>query len=122
MTEAKPDPKPRSSFLPIFLVTVGLVVCLALVGSVVLMRDCAYCLGLAQFTDSEFQLLNGDLNPNPVSYPFEERFDCDECSGTGRMTLFFRYYFDFRYPRGEPEGEERQLRAREIMQSRNPTP
>ncbi len=86
------------------------------------MRDCAYCLGLAKFTPTDFQRLDGHLEEGAITFPSEEYFDCDECSGTGRMTLFFRYYFDFRYPRSEQEGQERRRRARDIRESRQSTP
>ena len=50
MTEAKPTPKPRSAFLPVLLIVVGLVIVAGVVVAFVPLVECDVCVGLGNVT------------------------------------------------------------------------
>ena len=66
MTEPNPTPKPRSAFLPVMLVVVGLAIVAGVVLVFVPMVECEVCLGAQNVTFHEYttvQLENGLSRP-----------------------------------------------------------
>ena len=93
MTETKPDPKPRSAFLPIMLLVVGLL----LVAGVVLvafvpLKECEWCSGIGIVTLSERSRVSEELYPYAVPNTGRTEDDlawrCAHCQSVGRMTFY----------------------------------
>ena len=53
MTDSKPDPKPRPSFLPIMLL---IVVCAAVMLVLIPFVECENCYGVGKLTDKEMEI------------------------------------------------------------------
>lgn len=88
MTEAKPDPKTRSSFLPIMLLVVGLVVCAGLVAWFAPLVECEACLGLRSFNFQEWKAI---LAPTGgCRFVPGGQWKCEWCEEAGRTTLWRR--------------------------------
>ena len=92
MTEAKPTPKPRSAFLPILLLMVGLAICAGVGLAFVPLVECEACLGMGVVDHEELikvvenrwgsaYALSG-FNNRPQS----ELFPCEWCAMSGRTT------------------------------------
>ena len=82
------DPKPRSSFLPILLLIVGLVVCAGVgVAVFVPMVECEECSGIGKVTAKDAVLLESVTGAQPSGSP------CTWCKGPGRTSLR-KYVFE----------------------------
>ena len=57
MTETKPDPKPRSAFMPIMLIVVGLVIAVGVVVRYVPFFKCEACVGLGTISRGEERIV-----------------------------------------------------------------
>ena len=89
MTDARPDSKPRSAFLPILLLVVGFVICAGMTVFVPLV-DCDVCLGVGSLSGYEFTILN------PTT-PLDDARNlwsiiCEWCDETGKTTLWTKLY------------------------------
>ena len=119
MTEAKPDPKPRSGFRPFPLILAVVVVGAGLVLVIAPVMKCEDCFGLGSVTWGELSL--GSSPP----IPDDRVFRCGRCSASGRASLLLRWMerepnvFPFR-DRDRPMVTEHQLRT--LMKTRNSTP
>ena len=80
------NPKPRSSFLPIMLLIVGLVVCAAVVVAFVPMVECENCLGLGHITQEELQ---GQTNKHVLG-----EWKWEWCEEAGRTTFWRKLFED----------------------------
>ena len=69
-------PKPRSAFIPIMLLIVGVVICAGVVLAFVPLVECDICLGMGSFTES------------PPDFNGWYAWTCDWCSERGVLTLF----------------------------------
>ena len=85
MTEAKPAPKPRSSFVPVMLIVVGLVVCAGVVVvAFVPLVECGGCMGIGSLSKGDFE----HMFPNPGPFYTEDSWECEWCEAEGRTTLW----------------------------------
>jgi len=116
MTESKPDPKPRSAFMPILLIVVGLVICAGVVVAFVPLVDCEGCVGVGTATAAEWHAVVGwDEEDEPYSGP--DIFLCGACFNTGSATLHVKLS-------REPDGHVGEYVEvwEEIKQNRQSTP
>ena len=92
MTDAMPDPKSRSSFMPIMLLVVGLVVVAGVVVACVPMVECNVCWGVLRLTVYEVV----SLDPVHVRAALEdlprEYWVCRWCSGEGKVNAITRLF------------------------------
>ena len=119
-----PTPKPRSAFLPIMLIIVGLVVCAGVVASVPLV-ECGVCLGVGGFTRGEFVTLIYQDRDVPIEvmgiHLTQARIDekisvCDWFAEKGRISLFRKWVMKKTNP-GWRDYVETDRRIRENRQS-----
>ena len=80
------DPKPRSSFLPIMLLVVGLVIVAGVVLVFVPLVECEACAGVGTLTTDEWNALESSIKLNRDSG--ELAYSCEWCTGTDRTTLW----------------------------------
>ena len=78
------EKKPRSSFLPIMLLIVGVVVVAGVVVAFVPLIDCEGCLGVGSATAAEWEGVLGVAEDDGISMG---PITCDVCSGGGSTTL-----------------------------------
>ena len=97
------EPKPHSSFLPIMLLMVGLVVVAGVVLAIVPLVECEACAGVATLTYEDCQILEQmwDL-PGPYADVLYFVRRCDWCQGQGETTLWLKASLD-------PTEDEEQL-------------
>ena len=86
MTEAKPDSKPRSAFLPIMLIVVT---CVGLVVAFVPLVECDNCLGAGNLTAKEQDYLYGRCDTPPASTPDDilNGTQCHKCKSKGIIAI-----------------------------------
>ena len=85
MTEASPDPKPRSSFIPLLLVGMVLVG-LCLLVTFVPLTDCVSCDGSGQRGNLKVTIRGQDESPE-IMKVFEDALLCPKCKGKGKVPL-----------------------------------
>ncbi len=88
------ETKERSLFIPLVLLVLGLLVSAGLVMTLLPLVECAGCLGAAEITESDLDVLFvGGVRFLLPEYRPEPSFVyavCFECDGRGRSTLFRR--------------------------------
>ena len=119
------EKKPRSAFLPILLILVGVVVCAGVVLAFVPISKCDVCLGVGKILNHEVDLFsrsNSDESRDSVV------FRCNRCSSVGRIGLYLKW-FEWR-PLEDGiyyswEDEERLVTEEQfllVMENRQPNP
>ena len=94
MTEAKPEPKRRSSFLSIMLLVVGLVIVAGVVLMFVPLLECRSCHGLGSYTHREWAIHICEMHDQEFNEADLTGIDldsiegqCHRCNGDTKMTL-----------------------------------
>ena len=132
MTEAKPDPKPRSAFMPILLLVVGLVIVAGVVLVYVPIFTCDQCAGLRMMTYAE--IIEARV-PSISDYYFDQfryssatrddiAWACGWCHKTGKLKLYMWLTSkDPDSPRKKGEvGPNGQLLLERVIEARQSSP
>ena len=101
VVRAMPDPKPRSSYLPMLLIIVGLVVCAGVVLAIVPVMECKACNGLGYVTMGELR----DYGDPKTAAAVEDSFDeddmdrilagqCSYCADSGHLSFYENSFID----------------------------
>ena len=80
------DPKPRSSFLPILLIVVCLVIVAGVVLAFVPLVECEGCIGIGAITTRD-QTEEVAEDGSDISASREVFWTCEVCSGKGSVTM-----------------------------------
>ena len=115
MTEAKPDPRPRSAFLPNMLLVVSMVVCAVVVAVSVPLVSCQVCFGVASFTAEEFDLSDRDRDGLMT-------WSCSWCDRTGAVSLYRRFVYTGEIPIEVIEDPKRRELLKNFLKTRQSSP